>query len=409
MTTTPYDWIKHLPSSVLEMDGIPLMGFPPPFPWAQFGKQLSAILQIEGMEISASDPQWRSEEQLFEGMGAPLVPLHISIATLAGDLSWVMSQDDIRKLMSLVLTKKENGIPLWDPEYEKGFYTFIALETINALGKVEFDKTISPHILPSAELPNTPAMCLDLSITLLGTTLTGRLLLSKEFRQSWKERYANRKLDLAITSPLLQQVQLIVNLEAGKTSLTLAEWSAVKPGDFLLLDSCSLEPGEDKGRIMLTINGVPFFRGKVKEGNIKILEYPLFHEVDTTMSNPPPEDDEEETEFEDEFQDEEELEEIEEEVEAAPAPQASQAAKPGTLVEAKGVPSPQEIPFSVIVEVGRLQMSIKQLMDLQPGNILDLNIHPENGVDLIVNGKRIAKGELLKIGDSLGVRVLDIG
>ena len=54
-------------------------------------------------------------------------------------------------------------------------------------------------------------------------------------------------------------------------------------------------------------------------------------------------------------------------------------------------------------------MSIQKLMELEPGNTLELDIHPESGVDLVVNGRRIGKGELLRIGDHLGVRILDIG
>jgi len=53
-------------------------------------------------------------------------------------------------------------------------------------------------------------------------------------------------------------------------------------------------------------------------------------------------------------------------------------------------------------------MSVKKMLELQPGNLLELDIHPENGVDLVVNGKRIAKGELIKLGEALGVRILDI-
>jgi flagellar motor switch protein FliN len=48
-------------------------------------------------------------------------------------------------------------------------------------------------------------------------------------------------------------------------------------------------------------------------------------------------------------------------------------------------------------------------MELQPGNMLEVDLHPENGVDLVVNGKRIGKGELLRVGETLGVRILDIG
>lgn len=66
-----------------------------------------------------------------------------------------------------------------------------------------------------------------------------------------------------------------------------------------------------------------------------------------------------------------------------------------------------EIPLNVVIEVGRMQISVQKFLDLQPGNLLELGIHPENGVDLVVNGNVIGKGELIKIGDSLGVRIID--
>lgn len=79
------------------------------------------------------------------------------------------------------------------------------------------------------------------------------------------------------------------------------------------------------------------------------------------------------------------------------------------VVKEKKLFSPATLPMNIVVEVGRLQMSLQKLLELQPGNLLELNLRPESGVDLVVNGKRIAKGELLLIGDALGVRILDIG
>ena len=439
-TTTPQtnnpppapDWIKFLPSSLLKLDSAPLLGFPPPFPWTDLAGQLEKTFQVGGITLTASDPQWRSETNLFEGMGSNLIPLHLSIASLPGDVCWVFSNDDIPLLMSLLLTKSPEAIRNIESDYQQAFYQFIALEVINALGKLNFDKTLAPHINKSSELPNKPSLCVDISIALLDKTLMGRLILSPEFRQAWKERYAARKTE----SALLQQISLTVNLEAGRTSLKMSEWSQVNPGDYIILDSCSLDPDSDKGRVMMTIDGIPFFRARIKDGSIKILEYPLYHEMETTM-NKNDEPTEEESGMEDEnltnmeeehFGEELSEEDFEENIEGEPAAQKPAAAQPpkaspGVQLKPsgaptaqppqpgekpKGIPSPQDIPMSVIIEVGRLQMTVKQLMDLQPGNLLDLNIRPENGVDLIVSGKKIAKGELVKLGESLGVRILDI-
>jgi flagellar motor switch protein FliN/FliY len=69
---------------------------------------------------------------------------------------------------------------------------------------------------------------------------------------------------------------------------------------------------------------------------------------------------------------------------------------------------PQDIPMTIAVELGRINMSIQTLFDLQAGNMLDLNVTPEQGVNLTVQGKKIARGELMRVGDVLGVRILEI-
>ncbi|NDE82905.1 MAG: YscQ/HrcQ family type III secretion apparatus protein, partial [Chlamydiia bacterium] len=50
-----------------------------------------------------------------------------------------------------------------------------------------------------------------------------------------------------------------------------------------------------------------------------------------------------------------------------------------------------------------------QLLELRPGNVLDLQVKPEQGVYVTVGGKRIARGELIKLGDVLGLKILKIG
>lgn len=443
-TTTPtssYNWIKRIPRVMLEKDSAPLVGFPPEFPWAQFSAKLAALFEMTDLTVKSSGiPEWRTQENLLSGIGECLTALNLSIAPLSGNVCWVMAEQDLPLLMSMLLTHQSHPSESIDPDFLQGFYRFLAVETIDAFTSVEFDKTLDPHIQQNKELPNETSLCLDIEITIKEKTLWGRLLASTEFLDSWKQRYAQR----ARITPLAQDLEVTVHLEAGRTALMLSEWKTIAAGDFLVLDLCSLKP-QGEGRIMLTVDGYPCFRGKIKDGNIKILEHPLYHEANSAMDKNLP-GDEAETDhnhdfayFEEDEEDEEEQEE--EEVEnAAPPPgeiHAEAAAEEGELheepqkplesvadevqqKESEPVPTPppaaekkpftpEDISLNVIVEVGRLQMTVGKLMDLQPGNMLDLNVHPENGVDLVVNGKRIAKGELLLIGETLGVRVLDIG
>lgn len=66
------------------------------------------------------------------------------------------------------------------------------------------------------------------------------------------------------------------------------------------------------------------------------------------------------------------------------------------------------LPLRVNLQIGQLEMSVKELEQLAPGIIFPLDRNIENGVDVIVNGKRIARGGIVKIGESLGIRIIQV-
>jgi len=92
-----------------------------------------------------------------------------------------------------------------------------------------------------------------------------------------------------------------------------------------------------------------------------------------------------------------------------PRPEFEEQVIPSAVEEEKGPITPGEIPVTIVIEAGSVQMTMDQLLQLEPGNLLELNIRPESGVDLTINGKIVGKGELIKLGETLGVRVLKLG
>ena len=70
--------------------------------------------------------------------------------------------------------------------------------------------------------------------------------------------------------------------------------------------------------------------------------------------------------------------------------------------------SPEELALTLIVEAGSIQLPYDRLLNLKAGTVLDIGLSPEQGVNLIVNGQCIGKGELVKIGETVGVRILQI-
>ena len=65
-----------------------------------------------------------------------------------------------------------------------------------------------------------------------------------------------------------------------------------------------------------------------------------------------------------------------------------------------------EIPISV--EVGRAQMSLEDVLKLVPGSVIALDKKAEDPVDLRVNGKLVARGEVVLVDDAYGLRITQI-
>lgn len=67
-----------------------------------------------------------------------------------------------------------------------------------------------------------------------------------------------------------------------------------------------------------------------------------------------------------------------------------------------------DVPLEVSVEIGRTKKTIKEILELGAGSIIELTKMAGEPADILVNGKMIAKGEIVVIDDSFGVRVTDI-
>lgn len=77
-------------------------------------------------------------------------------------------------------------------------------------------------------------------------------------------------------------------------------------------------------------------------------------------------------------------------------------------VEKKNINLIMDVPLEVTVELGRTQKLIREILELSPGSIIELDKLAGEPVDILVNGKKIAKGEVVVIDESFGVRITDI-
>jgi flagellar motor switch protein FliN/FliY len=81
---------------------------------------------------------------------------------------------------------------------------------------------------------------------------------------------------------------------------------------------------------------------------------------------------------------------------------------PAGLEGISGLDLIMDVPLRVTVELGRTRMQIRDVLDLGKGSVVELDKLAGEPVDMLVNGKLIAKGEVVVIDENFGIRVTDI-
>ena len=80
----------------------------------------------------------------------------------------------------------------------------------------------------------------------------------------------------------------------------------------------------------------------------------------------------------------------------------------GEMVSAESIGLIKDVPLEVTVELGRTSKSISDILEFAPGTIIELDKIAGEPIDILVNGKFVAKGEVVVIEESFGVRIMEI-
>lgn len=78
------------------------------------------------------------------------------------------------------------------------------------------------------------------------------------------------------------------------------------------------------------------------------------------------------------------------------------------LMQEENIDLVLDVPLEVTVELGRTNKSIKEILDFSPGTIIELDKLAGEPVDVLVNGKFVAKGEVVVIEENFGIRLVEI-
>lgn len=67
-----------------------------------------------------------------------------------------------------------------------------------------------------------------------------------------------------------------------------------------------------------------------------------------------------------------------------------------------------DVSMQVTVELGRTRMLLKQVLDLQQGSVVELDRLAGEAVDLFVNERLLARGEVVVVDDKFGIRITEL-
>lgn len=409
--------LKSFSRELYTLDRKPLLDLSFAFPWETLAGKLSETLGCT-FKISPSTPEWKRASALETDIPSPRTVIAIALPGIRGQLQLIISTIDIESIMTEVLKIDTSSLAQEDATFCEQFTHFLIAELVACAQSIAQIQPLSPKLTIPEKIQEPGALCRDLSFACNDHTSRIRVVISSAFLDSWKEARKN-----TVRSVPLEDISATLQVEAGRTFLSPKEICSLRQGDVLLLDYPFLIPESPKSRIFLTYQGKPLFRAKLKDKAVQILEMPLQHEAFTPIggysmapkaiqppkepleeSSPLPDPTGTETEALNPFEGEEDPEE------SAPLTQeemqAASTISPDLIKEPLKV---DEIPLTVVANLSEITMSVAQLTALQPGNLLDLNIQPENGVSLVVNNRVFASGNLVLIGDHVGVEITQIG
>ncbi len=372
--TPPLEWIKNVADTLTQAKVIPLWGNPPPFPWHEAAEKLQEALEIKDLKISHQKTETLSDP--YAGFGKDPHVLPFQLTPLSEKAYWIMSDSDVASLAKAALAsvkKPEKGFS--DPKLLMGFYLFLAVSAMEALNGLKPFGDLSLSLSEEATPPQE-----GLAIDILIGPFHARIFCPSPFHTEFSNHFASRPFSIA-SSPLAKELEVELRLKIGSTILSTQKWDEVKVGDFVLLEHASFDPEKNKGSVTVNLNNTPLFHANYREGVLKILDYAFYYEEGVNM----------------EKNTEEPLWEGDEE---QPPPDEAPIEKAVSMHEA---------PIVLTVEMGRMQMQLEKLLQLQPGNVLEISLRPELGVNITVNGKKVAKAELIKMGDVYGLKILSVG
>lgn len=267
------DWAKRVDPLIFEGEKLATERSAPPFPWEKLREALSATFHLKEVHFELTSTRWDGPKAFTQGMGRKPKIQPITFSPLEGTAYWILSQGELRNLMGFLVTGEAQKLKLPDVEMEEGFYEFLTLEALHTLNQVSFFKETTPALGGQEPLPEESALLFDFTLQVEKTKFPMRLVCSSQLYQDWMKHFSVEGKNGPIPADLAEKTPAILHAQIGSTHISLQEWKAVKPGDFLLLDQCSWQPQLQEIPVTVTCKETPLFKGSFSHNQLKILDF----------------------------------------------------------------------------------------------------------------------------------------
>ncbi len=393
-----YHWLKKINRHLGAMDRAGLISRPV-FDEKEFSGMLRQKTGLPELEISIEQKEWQEGPAALKCIESFLVE-EVTCAPLKGHIKCALSQKSIQSIFSALFIESEVR-NLSVEALSSGFFEFLLLQTLDILSSNTLLKGLRLQLFADNASSADAYLCLDVKIALGKQSEYIKVLLSNDFMEDWEKNLS------AQAEKELQEndIEVMLRLNAAHALLSMKSFKKIKTGDFILLDQGTIDPDHNTAIGALLLEETPLFDVKIEDGKIKLADYALCNKERTAMKNF-----EQET-MQHDFEEDDEnhfLEDNEEEPAEDMDEAQDEVEEEGETMQ-EPLKSINDLPINLTVEISRFKIPLSKLKKLQPGNFLELPVSLKDNVNLTVNGEVIGRGELVKLGDTLGVKVLEIG
>ncbi len=311
--------------------------------------------------------------------------------------------------------------PLTD--IEEGVMTFVVLETLKALApsldsslpKLRLE-TIAPSLEEAMSVLNEEETLAVVQLKAIFGGHTGyvRLFIPESVLAVAEPppdalvRRQRRAIDAVEHASRLSNVKVWLRAEIAQVEISAGDLSQLRERDVVLVDGLSARPDQGQGgtgKLKLGLARTGYLAADIAIESDRYLATVTAIEIGEPPAPGGP--------IEGEAQAEGEAEgaEVEERaLDEGPDESTNPGAERADMEEgqAEGADLLNDVPLQIAVEIGRLPITAEEVVSIKVGHVFDLNRQVGEPLDLSVNGKIVARGELVEIEGNLGIRIVSL-